>query len=87
MFEPLFVYAETDIDVQISGAGGESAIERRRLAEDRASQVVDYLVDRGLERERFRVVVEPVIEADGEAGGALPEAEQRVRVSAVPRRS
>ena len=81
IFDPLFVYAEMDVTVSVVNT--ETGIEGldRDLADRRAARIVDYLVGRGLERERFRSEIASAVDAE-----PLPVGVQRVRVSAVPNR-
>ena len=75
MFDPLYLYSELPVVVSVASNEGGPAASNNALSEDRAQSIVDYLVSRGLEEQRFRI--------QAEAGSGLPLGTHRVRVSVL----
>lgn len=74
VFEILFLYAESVVEVRVASNEADTVLADRRLSRARAEAIVDYLVARGLERGRFTVGVDQ--------GGGLPSGSHRVTVRA-----
>ena len=72
MFDPLYLYSEVPVVVSVASNEGGPAASNNALSEDRAQSIVDYLVSRGLEEQRFRI--------QAEAGSGLRLGTHRVRV-------
>ena len=74
MFEILFLYPDAAVDIALESNEHADVGSDLLLGRARAQAIVDYLVSRGLERERFAL--------DIGAGDGLPSGEHRVRVQA-----
>lgn len=73
MFGPLYLYSDVKIDVSVASNEFSEEASDERLSRDRGRAVVAYLVNRGLEKDRFRIRLE--------LGGDLPSGTHRVKVS------
>lgn len=73
VFEPLFLYAEMSVVISVATNEYQGPADNNRLSRDRARSIVTYLVNRGLQEERFN------IQAGSDEG--LPYGSHRVRVS------
>ena len=58
MFEPLFLYSEMPVLVVVTSNDYDDDADNASLSRTRAASVVDYLVNRGLEPDRFRIIAE-----------------------------
>ncbi len=56
MFELLFLYVDSDVVVKISSGDFEDDKKNLELSESRAQKLIAYLVDRGLDEQRFEIV-------------------------------
>jgi len=56
MFELLFLYIDSEVVVKISSADFEDDVQNLELSKTRAQSLVAYLVDRGLDEQRFDIV-------------------------------
>ena len=74
MFDPLFLYSEMPVLVVVASNEYGDIADNLRLSRDRAVSVVDYLVSRGLEPNRFRI--------EAENGLGLPYGTHHVKVFA-----
>ncbi|MFK7890920.1 MAG: hypothetical protein AB8B63_08910 [Granulosicoccus sp.] len=74
IFEPLFLYAETPVVITVSGNEYVGEMLDGELSLSRGSAIVEYLVSRGLDQERFTVQIE--------SGEDLQLDTHRVRISA-----
>ncbi len=72
MFDPLYLYSELPVVVAVASNDGDQTADNDDLSNGRARAIVDYLVNRGLERGRFRIQTEAV--------GGMPVGTHRVRV-------
>jgi len=59
IFEDLFLYAESDIIIEVNRRESSGGISNAELAQERGERVKDFLVGRGLEEERLIVRVLP----------------------------
>ena len=55
LFELLFLYSETSVTVQVSSNEFELDNNNKLISRERALTLVNYLIDRGLDEERFRI--------------------------------
>ena len=55
LFEILFLYSETTVTVQVSSNEYELSGNNELVSRERALTIVNYLIDRGLDEERFRI--------------------------------
>lgn len=72
VFEILLAYPDTAVDIVLESNEHADAASELLLGRARAQAIVDYLVSRGLERERFAL--------DIGVGDGLPSGRHRVRV-------
>ena len=56
MFELLFLYIDSEVVVKISSGDYEDDIQNLELSNIRAQKLIAYLVDRGLDEQRFEIV-------------------------------
>ncbi len=70
IFEPLYLYSDTPVMVSVATNETSDSGVNNGLSRDRGRAIVAYLVDRGLEKSRFRIRIEP--------GIGLPNGTQRV---------
>ena len=74
IFNPLYLYSEASIVVSVATNEYDGAINDGLLSRDRGRAIASYLINRGLEKERFRIHIE--------SGEELSAGTHRVRVSA-----
>jgi outer membrane protein OmpA-like peptidoglycan-associated protein len=74
IFNPLYLYSEEPILVSIASNEYEGTTKDSLLSRDRGRAIASYLINRGLEKERFRILIE--------SGEDLSTGTHRVRVSA-----
>ena len=73
MFDPLFLYSEMPVLVSVAVNEFNGIADDNELSLDRGRAIVEYLINRGLDQERFRIQIE--------SGEALTFGTHRVRIS------
>ena len=73
MFDPLFLYSDTGVVVTVATNEFRGNADNNRLSRDRCDAIVDYLVSRGLERNRFRI--------QPQSGIGLPYGSHRIKMA------
>jgi len=73
IFDPLFLYSDTDVVVTVATNEFRGNADNNRLSRDRANAIADYLVGRGLDRDRFRI--------QPESGIGLPYGSHRIKMA------
>lgn len=64
-FEDLFLYAESDIDIEVGSSDGTDVLSSQMLSRMRANTIRDYLIGRGIEPERLQISLLPdTLESD-----------------------
>ena len=74
IFNPLYLYSELPVLVSVAGNEYDETEEDGLLSRDRGRAIASYLINRGLEKDRFRILIE--------SGENLAFGTHRVRVSA-----
>ncbi|NND90844.1 MAG: OmpA family protein, partial [Granulosicoccus sp.] len=74
MFDLLYLYSDVPILVSLATNESDGSAADNVLSRDRGRAIASYLIQRGLEKKRFRIRIE--------SGNDLPEGTHRVRVSA-----
>jgi hypothetical protein len=61
MFDPLFLYSETPVVVQVASNDFNGLADNNRLSIERGRAIIDYLAGRGLDPARFSVQVDQTV--------------------------
>jgi outer membrane protein OmpA-like peptidoglycan-associated protein len=74
IFNPLYLYSDLPVLISVAGNEYDEETDDGVLSRDRGRAIASYLINRGLEKDRFRILIE--------SGENLASGTHRVRVSA-----